>query len=413
MALAEPRRTAPVFVTIAGIVVLSLILFSVRSFTHEAVEVKVTTPEYRDLVSTVPTNGKVEPVHEFQAHAPYAGVIRQVYVDVGQKVKPGTLLIKMADEDIASRVAGANLALQSARTGRDQILNNGPMEERIRAASDLQNARLEQQDALKNLAQMQQLQQKGAASAAEVAAAKQRLETAQVNFESVQKRTTQRFDKDDLERANAQVADGQASVAAARAAYNNANIRSPIAGTVYSIPVSQFDFVPGGDDLLDVADLNRIQIRAYFDEPEIGKLALGQPVKIVWDAKPDRVWHGHIELAPTTVITYGTRNVGECLIAVDDAKGDLLPNTNVTVTVTTSQRHHVLSIPREALHTDGTSDFVYRVVGKRLARAPVQVGVVNLTRVEVTSGLSDHDTVALNATGNRELKSGLEVKPVE
>ena len=191
------------------------------------------------------------------------------------------------------------------------------------------------------------------------------------------------------------------------------NIRSPLSGTVYSIPVSAFDFVPAGEDLLDVADLNRIQVRAYFDEPEIGKLAVGQAVKIVWDAKPNQSWHGHISRAPSTVITYGTRNVGEAIITVDDAHGDLLPNTNVTVTVTTSQRFNVLSVPREALRTEGASDYVFRVIAGKLVRTPVQVGVVNLTRVEITGGLTEKDTVALSATSNRDLSHGLAVKIVE
>jgi HlyD family secretion protein len=76
----------------------------------------------------------------------------------------------------------------------------------------------------------------------------------------------------------------------------------------------------------------------------------------------------------------------------------------------------VLSVPREALHTEGasgTSNFVYRVVNNRLVRTPVQIGVVNLTRVEITSGLTEKDTVALSATSNRELSNGLPVKVVE
>ncbi len=174
---------------------------------------------------------------------------------------------------------------------------------------------------------------------------------------------------------------------------------------------------------MDVADLNRIQVRAYFDEPEIGALSPGQSVKIVWDAKPDRIWHGHIQLAPTTVIAYGTRSVGECIITVDDARGDLLPNTNVNVTVTTKQLFNALSIPRQALHIEGGSTFVYRVIGGKLVNTPVQFGAVNLTRVtsagrsgdwvEITGGLTEKDTVALNATNNRDLTNGLAVKIVE
>ena len=153
-------------------------------------------------------------------------------------------------------------------------------------------------------------------------------------------RSKGRFSADEVDRARQQLANARADQAAALSSYAGANIRTPISGTVYSVPVAEYDYVPSGEDLLDIADLNLIQIRAYFDEPEIGKLAVGQPVTIVWDAKPNKLWHGHIEQVPTTVITYGTRNVGECLITVDDARGDLLPNTNVTV-----HRHHLTETP--------------------------------------------------------------------
>jgi HlyD family secretion protein len=161
---------------------------------------------------------------------------------------------------------------------------------------------------------------------------------------------------------------------------------------------------------MNVADLTRLHVMAYFDEPDVGKLNVGQPVKIVWDAKPERAWHGRILQVPTTIITYGTRNVGECLISIDDANGDLLPNTNVTVTVTTQEKDHVLSIPREGLHTDGLSDYVYKVTNGRLHRTAVKVGVVSMVQVEIAGGLSEGDTVALSATSEVELRDGLEVK---
>ena len=194
----------------------------------------------------------------------------------------------------------------------------------------------------------------------------------------------------------------------------NVTIRSPIAGTVYSIPFSNFDFVPSGMNIVDVADLTKLQVRAYFDEPEIGKLGDGQPVKIVWDAKPGNVFHGHIVRAPTTIMTYGTRNVGECIITVDDPRGEMIPNINVTVTVTESQRTNVLTVPREALHTDGAKDFVYRIVKGRLAVTPVKVSLVTTDSVEIVSGLDPNDEVVLRAKNpETELTDGLEVKPIE
>ena len=194
------------------------------------------------------------------------------------------------------------------------------------------------------------------------------------------------------------------------------DVHAPFAGTVYSLPVAQYDFVQVGQALINVADLTKLQIRAYFDEPEIGKLADGQPVTITWEAKPNLVWHGHVEQAPTSVITYGTRNVGECLITVDDARGDLLPNTNVTVRVTTARHNNVLSVQREALHTEGSVNFVYKIVNNKLVRTPVEIApnaVVNLTRAEITSGLNEGDLVALGATSEVDLSNGMAVKPVD
>jgi HlyD family secretion protein len=396
---------------VTGLALLTIV--GVKSFSRDLVEVRVAGVNRQNLMSTVPTNGKVEPVEEFQAHATAPGVVEKIYVEVGQKVKVGELLVKMNDSDAAARLASATSALRSAEVSAQDVQQNGSTDERIGISGDLNRAQLQQKQATSDVAALRQLQQKGAASAAEVAAAEQRLLTANSSLQSLQQRSTQRYSAAERTRSQAQLADAQAAVKAANATYSNANMRTPISGTVYSIPVAEYDFVPAGEDLMDIADLNRIQVRAYFDEPEIGKLSPGQAVKIVWDAKPGMTWHGHIERAPTTVITYGTRNVGEALITVDDARGDLLPNTNVTVTVTTSQRFNVLSIPREALHTEGAIDFVYKVVAGKLVRTPVQVGVVNLTRVEITGGLTEKDTVALSATSNRDLTPGLAVKIVE
>lgn len=413
MTTAETRRFNPL--VLGGIVValLAALFVGIRLFAHDAVEVRVSPVTHENLISTVSTNGKVEPISEFQAHAAAPGVVQKVFVEVGQKVKAGDLLIKMDDTDAVAHLATANSNLVSVQTTASDIRGGGSQLERLGATSEISRAESQRTQASGTLEGLRRLQAKGAASKAEVAAAEARLQTADTALLDAQQRSKQRYSSGDQNRIQAQLKDADAAVIAARTVYANNNIRAPYAGTVYSIPVSPYDFVPFGEPLLDLADLNRIQIRAYFDEPEIGKLAQGQAVKIVWDAKPNQVWHGHIDRAPTTVITYGTRSVGESIITVDDAHGDLLPNTNVTVTVTTSQRFNALSIPREALHSEGSNDFVYRVIKNHLVRTTVQVGVVNLTRVEISSGLSEKDVVALGATSNRDLTAGLEVSTVE
>ncbi|WP_260705827.1 efflux RND transporter periplasmic adaptor subunit [Edaphobacter flagellatus] len=413
MPTTETRRLNPYALTGIILAVVAVAILTIRMFTREVVEIRASAVTHQNLLSTASTNGRVEPIEEFQAHAPAPGVVAKIYVEVGQKVKKGDPLVRMDDSDAAARVATARTAVATAQASASDLSRGGSQEELNALASDLNHAQMQKQHAETALASLQQLQQKGAASPAEVAAAQQQLDAANATLASVKLRQTQRYSSTDRSRIQAQLNDAHASLAAAEKSYSSVNIHSPLSGSVYSIPVSQYDFVPAGEDLMDIADLTRLRVRAYFDEPEIGKLAIGQAVKIVWDAKPNQAWHGHISQAPSTVITYGTRNVGECLITVDDAQGDLLPNTNVTVTVTVSQRFNVLSIPREALHTEGASDYVYRVVEGKLVRTPVKIGAFNLTRVEIMSGLTEKDIVATNATSNRDLSNGLNVKIVE
>jgi HlyD family secretion protein len=415
MATPEPRRSGPILLLIAGLAVAAIIFFAIRSLTRDVVGVHVVPVTQQTLVDTVSTNGKVEPVNEFQAHAPGPGIIKKIYVDVGQHVAAGQLLISMNDDDALARVASMKANLSATELLLNDLQHGGSFDELGRFNNDIAAARLEQQNAASNLGQLRALEQRGSASQAEVTAAQQRLDAANLTLNTAKARSVSRFSNGDIANVKARIADNKAAIEAAEAQVTALNIRTPISGSVYSIPFSQYEFVPSGvEDLLAVADLNHVRVRAYFDEPEIGRLVHGQAVKITWDAKPNMVWHGHIEVAPTTVVPYGTRSVGECVIAVDDAKGDLLPNTNVNIVVTRMQRIAVLSIPREALHTEGSSKFVYRIVAGKLARTPVTTGVVNLTSVEITSGLKQNDLIVLTSTSTgRELTDGLEVKQTQ
>lgn len=414
MANVEQKKSTPVLLSLAALAVVVLLVVAVRALTRTTLTIRVGKVSRQTLQSTVSTNGKVEPVSNFQAHAPAPGVVEQIFVKVGDHVTPGELLVQMDDTDAKARVATARANLTAAEAGLSEIQQGGSVQERTRLSSSISSAKLAQQQAQTNLATEQKLQSQGAASVGEVAAAQQQLNTANLNLSSSAQQANDRYGATDRSTAQSRIADARASLAAAESSYAGVAIRSPLAGTVYSIPVSRFNYVPAGDDLLEVADLNRIQIRAYFDEPEIGKLAAGQPVSITWEAKPGRVWHGHIERAPSTVVTYGTRSVGESLITVDDANGDLLPNTNVTAQVTELQRDNVLSIPREALHTEGARNFVYLVRDGKLVQTPVQVGVVTTTNVEIVSGIREGDPVALGASlSGTDLTNGQQVKTVQ
>lgn len=413
MANAKRVRRRTVWVWVAAAIALVVIFYGVRAATRTRIPIRVATVERSELKSTIATNGKVEPQVNFEAHAPYSGLIKKRYVHDGEHVTEGELLISMDDTDAQTRLASAIAALRTAQVAYGAMLKGGTQEERISLNSDILRTQTERQQAQHDVDALKKLQLTGAASANEVAAAEQRLQSANASLETLQLRKTGRYDSGDISRAKATFDEAQANYAAAQSVLNQANVRSPFAGTVYSIPVSKSEYVQQGAELLQMADLTKMQVRGYFDEPEIGKLRLGQAITIEWDARPGKVWHGHVVRVPSTIITYGTRNVGEVLITIDDADESLLPNTNVRVTVEIANEGSALNIPREALHTDRGKAYVYRIVNEKLRRTGVTTGNLNLTQVEIVTGLKEGDQVALGSTNAQPLVDGAPVTEVK
>jgi HlyD family secretion protein len=245
-----------------------------------------------------------------------------------------------------------------------------------------------------------------------VAQAQTRLNLAQASLHSLEEQKTKPFAPVDLSRAHSSVTEARAAYDAAAKVIAQSNVRAPFAATVYSLPVTRYAYIEPGAEILEAADLSQLQVRAYFDEPEIGDLQLNDPVSIVWDAKPDMKFHGRITRLPSNIITYGTRNVGEVLVSVEDSNGVLLPNTNVVVTVTTHEVHNVLTVPREALHVEGGRDYVYAVARGTLHRVPVEVGAINLTIVQIVKGLQEHTVVALGTTNGAPISEGVPIRIV-
>src|SRR5260370_1835812 len=108
MTTSETRRVNPLVLLGIVLAVIVLVIVAIRSFTRDTVEIRVSAVNHQNLLSTVSTNGRVEPVEHYQAHSPTPGVVEKVYVEVGQKVKIGDLLVKMEDADAAAKRAAAN-----------------------------------------------------------------------------------------------------------------------------------------------------------------------------------------------------------------------------------------------------------------------------------------------------------------
>lgn len=387
------------------LVLLLLLLYGV--FRRTPLKVRAITVQRGAIRSVISTNGKVEPVHNFEAYAPISTTVKSIPVKEGDRVHKGQLLLQLDDGDIRTQAARAQAQLKTA-----QAYLSAPQAEVQTISNQLAKARIARDTAQRNLEALQRLQQQGAASPGEVQKAEETLKGAQADVTLYEQKQRDRYSEPEQARTQAQIADAQAAYNAAQDALSKSSVRAPFDGIVYSIPVKSGTFVQAGQLLLQAADLMQVIVRAFVDEPDIGRLHIGQRVEITWDAVPGRTWIGTVNTVPSTVKPYLSRNVGEatCLIENEDLR--LLPNVNVGVTIVVAEHSDVLTLQRDALHIDESGTYVFRIAGDRVRRQPVRVSLQSLTRVEIASGLSEGEAVAISAEDTKPLVDGAVIKVV-
>jgi len=417
MAVGNGNGQKPVNGKRTGIILVALVLAVVVlaafvSLRRSRVPIRTGRVERQNLTASIATNGKIEALDNFEAHAPVATTVKKVYVRQGQWVKPGQLLLQLEDVNARLQAARAEAQLKGAQADVSAVEQGGTKEEVLATRNALIKAQADRDAARRNLEAMQRLLQTGAASQAEVDAAQNQLRVADANIHFLEQKLNGRYSQQEVGHVEAQQTEARASLAAAQDLLRNSNVTAPRAGVVYSLPVQQGAFVNAGDLLVQVADLHKVRVRAFVDEPDIGKLQKGQEVEVTWDALPGRVWKGTLEILPTTVVQRGTRTVGEVTCVVENGDLKLLPNTNVNVAVITSRVENALTVPRESVHQDSKGQYVYQVVNGELKRCDVQTSVSNFTRIAITSSLPDGAVLALGTTNMRPLADGMAVKSV-
>jgi HlyD family secretion protein len=417
MAVGNGNGQKPVNGKRTGIILVALVLAVVVlaafvSLRRSQVPIRTGRVERQNITASIATNGKIEALDNFEAHAPVATTVKKVYVRQGQWVKPGQLLLQLEDVNARLQAARAEAQLKGAQADVSAVEHGGTKEEVLATRNALVKAQADRDAAQRNLEAMERLLRTGAASQAEVDAAKNQLRVADANVHFLQQKLSGRYSQQEVGHVEAQQTEARASLAAAQDLLRNSNVTAPRAGVVYSLPVQQGAFVNAGDLLTQVADLHKVRVRAFVDEPDIGKLQPGQEVEVTWDALPGRVWKGTLEILPTTVVQRGTRTVGEVTCVVENRDLKLLPNTNVNVAVITSRVENALTVPRESVHQDSRGQYVYQVVNGGLKRRDVQTSVSNFTRIAITSSLPDGAVLALGSTNMRPLAEGMTVKSV-
>jgi len=334
----------------------------------------------------------------------------------GQTVRKGQVILELDVKDAAARLSEAKGKLLKAQDDLRAARAGGRADDAARVAGDLAKAQAERERLQKNHDVLLRLIAQQAATQDEVAANELALTKArtEVTRLAAAKEEFERSVKLDTDQAALHVQQIQNEAEALEEKVRQGRITAPADGTLYSLPVKAGDYVKLGELLAEMADLHKVRVRAFIDEPELGALEANEPVKITWDALPSRSWVGRTEILPKQVVPHQNRSVGELLCAVNNDKLELLPNINVNVRINSRERIGVLAVPRGAVAAEGGRRFVFVVknsqlgVGKStLEKREIRVGIADATNYEVVSGLQEGDLVAL--PGDVDLRDGMTV----
>lgn len=400
-----------------GAALLLVVVLVMLSGRQPAARVSAVQAVRENLNASISSNGKVEPITPYTIRAKLPTFVEQVMAVEGQAVKRGQVLLTLDANDARAQLARAREELIAAREALRAARSGGPADEAARLESDLRKTEIERVRLRTEREALERLVAKQAATKEELDQNQIQLERVEADWQRLRKNKEEfeRRAKLEIGRATLLAERAESEVRALEEKVRSAQVTAPTDGTLYSLPVHPRDYVKVGDVLAEVADLRRVRVRAFIDEPELGGLEPNQKVEITWDALPNQSWFGRTEQVPKQVVARQSRSVGEVLCSVGNDKLELLPNINVNVRIYMRERPNALVVPRGAVQIEGTRRFVFVVedggLSSRLQKRQIKVGIASATSFEVLEGLREGEKVAL--PGDVVLRDGLSVRVVQ
>ncbi len=198
--------------------------------------------------------------------------------------------------------------------------------------------------------------------------------------------------------ADAQVKQALGVLRAAQANLSKTILRSPIAGTVNSLPVRTGDYVGPQTVVAEIANNGALQVVIYVGEKERDAFTVGELVSI------DNTFEGTVtEIAPAVDAETGKTEVRIAIESNDIQNGDTV---TVSKLIEQSSESKIVVVPLSAVKFESEDGFMFVVENGRLVMRPVELGVVRGGSIEITEGISITEAFVKDARG---LVEGTEV----
>ncbi len=348
------RKKKLIFMGVLVVVVIFLVAGLGRGRRGEDLNssAKVSKGDIRDVAVAL---GTIEVKYETSVKSTISGVIKKVFVEIGDEVKKGDPIFEISPTPTPFELASVRKEVRVAE---------------IR----LENAK-------KDIERKRALFEKDLISDKEYEIMQQDLQEAQSDYNLAKQRL------DLMEKGSAKVGGTEL----------DAVIRSPVSGTILSREVSIGDpVVPltsyqPGTELMKIARLQDLLFKGTVDEIDVGRLEEGMKAKITVGAIPDEEIYGIIDIiAPKAWNKEGATVFDIEIIVTEKGNKPLRIGYSATADIIIDERNDVLVIPEGAVNFEEEKTFVYLANGEK---KEIETGLSNGLNIEVVSGLSEGEGI--------------------
>ena len=377
-----PRRAA-----VGGLLALLLLAFlAIRACRGTGVPADRVVR--RDVVETLVVNGRVLAESKSAIASRLVGIVQEVPVREGDRVKKGQLLVLLNETEARAELEEARGRLVQAEARLADLRGTG-----ARVTSEaVRQARFRFEQADRNRERMETLFARKVVSESEVEDARRAAELARsvVGAAESQARSSGPGGNEER-RAEASLAEARAARDVKESRLAQLRITAPSDGTVLARSVEPGDVVQPGKSLFVLALASEALLLAQPDEKNLGSLRVGQKARASADAYPAESFAAEVSwIAPAVDVTRGTVDVK---LRVPDPPATLKTDMTLSVEIEVGRKAGALVVPAESVRDAGRRPWVLVAKGGRAARRDVVLGLVGEGGAEVLSGLSEGELV--------------------
>jgi len=364
---------------------------------HQIDPAKLATVERGDIARSVVATGKVQPLAKVEVKSKASGIVKQIFVDYGDRARAGQVLVELDKEALRASVREARATLQATQAAQ----------EAAEATYERNLVEAEGPDMPFLKASMERAHQlhKDGLIAQSVLEDGEKAYQMGLNKQMTALRNTA-VSRAEVARAKAQVAQAQATLERVEEDLRNSTIASPINGLVLSRDVQVGDAVSSilvlgsqASLIMTLGDVSDVYVLGKVDEADIGKVYLDQPARIVVESFKDKKYEGKVtKISPLgkekdNVTTFEVR------VSIHNPSFELKANMSANAEIILEEKKGVLLIPEAAVIYDKDRNASVEMPDpkgeKGRRKVAVKLGISNGVKTELVSGLNEKQKVIL------------------